>query len=93
MINAEQANTDSTGGKLEQPIECSKYFINDILACSMTYSGLNPDADQVKLLLVYLVDNKGIEYTLYLGATPDLFEYFKPVFDHMVSSFELKGIR
>ena len=46
-----------------------------------------------KVLFVYAVDDKGIEYALYLGATHDLFEYFKPVFDHMVNSFALKGIR
>ena len=93
MINQEQANAESAGVKLEQPIECSKYFINDILACSMITSGLNPDLGQGKVLLVFLVDKNGIEYALYLSASQDLFEYFKPVFDHMVNSFALKGIR
>lgn len=64
MIKDEQASAESTGAKLEQPIECSKYFINDVLACSMIYSNLIPDLDQGKVLFVYLVDNKDIKYTL-----------------------------
>jgi hypothetical protein len=94
MIKDEQVHAKSAGvdSKLEHAIECSKYTINDVQACSMIYSDLNPDL-QEKVLFVYAVDEKGIEYALYLGATHNLFEYFKPVFDHMVNSFALKGIR
>ena len=75
MINNEQAKAESAGAKLEQPIECSEYFIRDILACSMIYSSLNPDLSQAKVLFVFLVNKNGIKHTLYLGATQDLFKF------------------
>ena len=55
-MNDGQAIAESAGAKLEQPIECSKYFINDILACSMIYSGLNPNMGQGEMGTVRLFD-------------------------------------
>ena len=91
QVRAQPADVDI---KLELAIECSKYLINDVQACSMIYSDVDLGL-MGKVLFVYAVDDKGIEYALYLGAPLMISSNIssQPVFDHMVNSFALKGIR
>jgi hypothetical protein len=63
QVRAQPADVDI---KLELAIECSKYLINDVQACSMIYSDVDLGL-MGKVLFVYAADDKGIEYALYLG--------------------------
>ena len=69
MIKDEQVHAPADVDiKLRTPaIECSKYLINDVQACSMIYSDVDLGL-MGKVLFVYAVDDKGIEYALYLGG-------------------------
>jgi hypothetical protein len=95
MMEAEQAWSESTSEdyRLEQGVECAKYIINGARACSMIDSFTMPDEDQRRnVLYANAVNNSGIEYRFTLSSSEDIFEHFRPVFDHMVRSFRLTGI-
>jgi PsbP len=79
--------------RLEQGIECEKYMINGAEACSLEFFFSYPDEKQGRHLLVAdAVDDAGIEYSFILTGTDDVFETFKPVFNHMVDSSRLTAL-
>lgn len=91
--NAGMVTNDTTGmeSRMEQGIECDIYVVNGVQGCSFIslLKYIQGIVGQ-KILAVDAVDNKtGIEYSVLLAASGDVFELFKPVFDHMVKSFQL----
>ena len=96
MIENEQIPQQVSAGvnyRLERGIECDTYVINEAQGCSFIFLTSYTDERQSQnVLAIDAVDNKtGIEYSMVLAASNDVFEQFKPVFDHMVKSFELNS--
>lgn len=93
MLKNDQVTVESEAEnyKLEQGAECSSYIINGVQGCSIIYSLSFPDQPYARnALVVDAVDNTtGVQYSMGLIASEDVFEQFRPVFDHMVNSFEL----
>jgi len=78
---------------LKQGTECNAYVINQVQGCSLISSLSFPEQKYGRnVLIVSAVDNRtDIQYSMILSASEDVFEQFKPVFDHMVKSFELNS--
>lgn len=79
--------------KLLEPMECGKYMIKGISACStITYKNVElPGKPMVKELDIGTIDEEGIEYLISYMSTKDLFDDFLPVVDEMVRSFNVTG--
>jgi hypothetical protein len=96
MIENDQLTVESEAEnfKKKQGPECSSYIINEVQSCSIIYYSLTfPDQLHARnTLVVDAVDNStGVQYSMEFTASEDVFEQFKPVFDHMVGSFELNS--
>jgi hypothetical protein len=95
MIKNDQLIIESEGVnfRLEQGTECNAYVINQVQGCSLIYLLSFPEQkyDRNALIVDALDNSTGIQYSMGLIASEDVFELFKPVFDHMVSSFELNS--
>ena len=76
---------------VKQDIECEKYAIDSVPACSMIDSSQAGDGNySVSSLTIDAVDvTSGEETEIYYNATPDLFEHFLPIADYMTKSVEL----
>jgi hypothetical protein len=88
FLDAEPPNTPRTK---VQDTECSNYFISGTQACSQIFSVMYPGQKPVTSVVVDAVHDEGIETSIVLFASNDVYEFFKPVFDHMVDSFKLKS--
>jgi hypothetical protein len=95
MIKNDQLAIESSGVnfRLEQGTECNEYVINQVQGCSLISSLSFPEQKYGRnVLIVSAVDNStGIQYSMILSASEDVFEQFKPVFNHMVNSFKLNS--
>jgi len=82
------------GYKLVQPMECGTYTINKVNACSTIISYKNtdlPGKPMVNELDIVAIDENGIQYVIYYGATKKIFDEFLPVVGEMVTSFSVTG--
>lgn len=80
--------------KLVEPMECTKYVIKEITACSTIYSYRNTDVDgnpTINELDIVTIDEDGIQYTIYYSATKNMFDDFLPVAEEMAKSFTVTG--
>jgi hypothetical protein len=76
---------------VKQDIECNKYLIDNVPACSMIDSSQTEDGNlSVSRLTIDAVDETSSEeFEIYYTATPDLFEHFLPIADYMTKSVKL----
>lgn len=77
-----------------QPMECGKYMINGIKACSIVLSYKNtilPGRPTMNELDIATIDENGVQYVIYYMTTKDLFESFLPLVEEMVGSFNVTG--
>jgi hypothetical protein len=84
-----EANEVQTNYEVERPIECSRYMINDMPACSIIVSFTMPEEGERTVMNLGAIDRGGAEYSLDYVATPDLFRDFFPVAQSMIKSFQL----
>lgn len=80
--------------KLLEPMECGKYTINGIYACSALLSYKNvelPGKPIVSELDIVIIDENGMQYIIGYTATKGLFDDFLPVAEEMVKSFSVTG--
>ena len=80
--------------ELVEPMECIKYMINGINACSTVLSYKNvelPGKPIVNELDVVTIDEDGVQYVIYYIATKNLFDDFLPVIEEMIGSFSVTG--
>lgn len=78
--------------KLLEPMECGKYAINGIYACSTLLSYKNielPGKPIVSELDIVTIDENGVQYIIGYIATKGLFDDFLPVAEEMVKSFKV----
>jgi hypothetical protein len=75
-------------------MECGKYMINGINACSTILSYKNielPGKPMVNELDIGTIGEDGVQYIVYYVASKDLFDDFLPVVEEMVGSFSVTG--
>jgi hypothetical protein len=80
--------------KLLEPMECGKYMINGINACSTVLSYKNvglPGKPIVNELDVVTIDEDGVQYVIGYIATKDSFDDLLPVAQEMIKSFNVTG--
>jgi len=75
----------------ERAVECKKYTINGVPACSRIESYKDPMLGYVATLTVAGVDNNGIEYVFTYVADLDVFKTFLPVAEAMLKSYKVTG--
>src|ERR1044071_4449440 len=82
------------GYKVIQEAKCGKYTINNITACHMIVTYRNTDLEGRPLVYELVVGalDKGTEYILLYYVTADLYDYFLPVAERMISSFNVINI-
>lgn len=95
LIDSIYAYADSLSNyKLVEPMECGKYMINRINACSTVLSFKNtelPGKPMVNELDIVTIDEDGVQYIIGYTATKDLYDDFLPVVEEMVKSFSVTG--
>ena len=80
--------------KLLQPMECGKYVLKEMQACSAIFSYKNtelPGKPIVNELDIVTIDEEGVQYIMGYIATKGLFDDFLPVNEEMVKSFSITG--
>jgi hypothetical protein len=80
--------------KLVQPMECETYTINKVNACSTVISYKNTDLPGnpvVNELDIVAIDQDGVQYVIYYGATKKIFDDFLSAVGEMVTSFNVTG--
>jgi len=80
--------------ELVEPMECAKYMVKETQACSTILSYRNtelPGKPMVNELDIVTIDEDGVQYVIYYGATKNLFDDFLPVVEEMVKSFTVTG--
>jgi len=87
-INGLQSDPTLTKFQIERPIECQKYTLAGLQACSYIYEIRSPDGNLAAMAVDALSTN-GTEYEAYYQASFDLFEHFLPAAENMINSFQL----
>lgn len=80
--------------KLVQPMECEKYVLKEVQACSTVISYKNTELPRkpiVTELDIVTIDEDGVEYVMAYIANKGLFDDFLPVVEEMVKSFSVTG--
>ena len=77
--------------KVIQEAQCGKYTINNLSACHMIVTYKNTDLEGQPLVYELVVGtlDKGMEYILLYYVTEDLYDYFLPVAERMITSFKV----
>jgi hypothetical protein len=82
--------------KIIQPVECGKYTINGLSACSQIEqfkleTDDNPVKPLVNQLTVAALDDDGTEYLILYTASQKQFDDILPVAEEMIKSFDTTG--
>jgi hypothetical protein len=75
------------GFQIKSPIECVKYTLNGIQACSSIYVYNNGKVPQ-GVLAVDSISSDGTEYEAYYFSDRDSFKKDSPIFEEMLTSFK-----
>lgn len=73
--------------EVEQPIECSKYILNGIQACSYIYE-IRDENGNSAVIAVDAISDDGTEYESYYLSSFNSFKQYVPIFDKMIKSFQ-----
>jgi hypothetical protein len=89
--------SESLGSKFKeiQPMECTKYVIKGLEACSIitSYKAKDLPGDPTIMEMdVAIIDEHGVQYMFIYGTTKNLFDDFLPVAEEMIKSFESGNI-
>jgi hypothetical protein len=88
-----QVDIDSFKGspnfKLLQPIECGKYTLNKLPACSYVATLNAENTKTYNILEVLAIGSNGIEYQAHFIASKDLYDMFLPSVEYMVKSISM----
>jgi hypothetical protein len=76
--------------EIERPIECQKYTLNGLEACSYI-AEMNSQDEKFAVLAVDAVAPDGTEYEAYYRGSFNLFESFLPTVENMIKSFKATG--
>jgi len=90
-ISTQQNNQTLTKFEIERPIECSRYTLNGLQACSVIYEISGPDIGDLATMVVDSLATDGTEYELYYKSDFDSFEHFLPTVESMIKSFQVTG--
>jgi hypothetical protein len=89
-INSLQNDPTLTKFEIERPLECSRYTLNGLQACSVIYEIRGPDGSFAALIVDSLAAN-GTEFEAYYRAAFDSFEHFLTTAEYMIESFRTTG--
>ena len=89
-INSLQNDPTLTKFEIERPLECTRYILNGLQACSVIYELRGPDGSFAGLAVDSLAAN-GTEYEAYYKAAFNSFEHFLPTVENMIESFQTTG--
>ena len=91
QINAYQNNPTLTKFEIERPLECSRFTLNGLQACSIIYEVRGPDIGSYAAMEVNSLAPNGTEYYVYYRTAFDSFEHFLPTAENMIESFRTTG--
>jgi hypothetical protein len=74
--------------QIERPIECSKYTINGVQACSYIYEINSKDGGHSAILAVDALLNDGTEYESYYKADINSWKKYLPIAEEMLMTFK-----
>ena len=90
-LNALQNDPDVTKFEIERPIECDKYTLSGLPACSVIYEIVTSAGGPLAIMIVDSLESNGTENEVYYRASYDLFESLLPTVEDMIDSFQLTG--
>ena len=77
--------------EIESPVECSKYTLNGLPACSYIYEIDTTEGPPLAIMAVDALAPDGAEYEVYYHSDFASFKYFLPVVEQMIKSFQTTG--
>ena len=80
---------DSKGSKLVEPINCEKYSIGSIKACSFVYAGDDKEGKRYGILEIAFVDDNDFNHLISYRADPTNFDKETSTMDHIVASYTI----
>ena len=89
-ISTLQNDPTVTKFEIERPLECQRFTLNSLPACSYIYEITSPDGN-LAVMAVDALAPDGTEYEVYYHGSFDLFEDFLPAAESMVKSFRTTG--
>ena len=89
-INSLQNDPTVTKFEIERPVECQRYTLAGLPACSYIYEIATPDGSMAVMAVDALAPD-GTEYEAYYKASFDLFQHLLPAAEDMIKSFQLTG--
>lgn len=78
-----------------QPVECTKYTIKGVEACSFIVSYKNTDVPGKPTIMemdVVIIDEFGVQYVMSYSASKNLYDDYLPVAEQMIKSFNSGNI-
>jgi hypothetical protein len=90
-ITSLQNDPTVTKFEIERPVECSKYTLNGLPACSYIYELRTADNPSLAVLVVDAIASDGTEYEVYYRSDFNSFEHFLPTGETMIKSFQTTG--
>lgn len=91
-INSLQNDPKVTKFEIERPVECSKYTLNGLPACSYIYEvSTQEEGSEAAIMDVNALAHDGTEYDALYRSSFDSFEHFLPVAEYMIKSFQVTG--
>jgi len=78
-----------------QPVECTKYMIKGVEACSFIVSYKNTDVPGKPTIMemdVVIIDEFGVQYVMSYSASKNLYDDYLPVAEQMIKSFNSGNI-
>jgi len=90
-ISGLQNDASLTKFQIERPLECSKYTLNGLQACSYIYEVGSKAEGNFAAAAVDALSGDGTEYEVYYKSTFDSFKQFLPTFEKMLKSFKTTG--
>lgn len=89
-INSLQNDPTVTKFEIERPVECQRYTLAGLPACSYIYEVVSSDGS-LAVMAVDALAPDGTEYEAYYKASFDLFQNLLPAAENMIKSFQLTG--
>jgi hypothetical protein len=77
--------------EIERPLECAKYTLNGLAACSYVYEVDTTEGSPLAIMAVDALAPDGTEHEVYYRSDFNSFEHFLPIVESMIRSFQTTG--
>ena len=81
--------TNLNNTKIVEPINCKKYVIDTITACSLLYAGDDVKGKREAVLAIAFDDRMNMTHLIVYTTDAEVFDQEQPVLNHILDSYRL----